>query len=187
MNLTPNDLKKGVVFSFEGQLYEVLEYRQTVLGRQSATVSVKARNLQTRKLWSHTFTGAETIEAADLRKLTVQFLYSDQRRAHFMDTSDYQQYSLELTELAEQQAYLVAEQTATLYLKDGQPLKLDLPKNVYLKVVEAPTVVKGDTSGDLTKEVRLETGLRVKTPAFIKTGDFISVDTSTGTYRERRK
>ena len=172
---------------FDGQIYEVLEYRQTVLGRQSATISIKARNLQTHKLWSHTFTGAEAIEAADLRKLSVQFLYSDQRRAYFMDLNDYQQYNIDLADLTNQQAYLVAEQMVTLYLKDGQPLKIDLPKNVYLKVVEAPAVVKGDTSGDLTKEVRVETGLSVRTPAFIKVGDVISVDTSAGTYRERRK
>ena len=187
MQLTPNDLKKGVTFAWQGDIYEVLEYRQKVLARQAATVTVRARNLLNQKMLTHTFQGAEVIEGVELFKISVQFLYADGRKAYFLDPLDGTQYDLEEQLLEAQRDYLAPEQKVVLYLRGNQPLGLELPKNVDLKVVVAPAVVKGDTSGDLSKEVEVETGLKVKTPAFIKEGDLISVDTSTGAYRGRQK
>lgn len=187
MNLTPNDLKKGVIFSLDGEIYESLEYRQKVMARQQAVVSVKARNLRTNKLWQRTFQGSENIETADLLKRTVQFLYGDEKGFHFMDMDSYRQYLLSAQTVADKADYLAEGQNFILYLSENRPLTLELPKTVWLEVKFAPEVVKGDTSSALTKEAELATGLKLKVPAFIKSGDVISVNTANGTYRERQK
>ena len=187
MNLTPTDLKKGVIFSLGGEIYESLEYRQKVMARQQATVSVKARNLRTNKLWQRTFQGSENIEPVNLSKRTVQFLYADEKDFYFMDLGSYQQYRLAAETIDEKAGYLAEGQNFILYLLENRPLTLELPKTVWLEVKFAPEVVKGDTSSALTKEAELATGLKVKVPAFIKNGDVISVNTANGTYRERQK
>lgn len=187
MSLTPNDLSKGSVFAFEDEIYEVLECRHQAMARRPATVSVSARHLQTGKLWSKTFASTDVLKDVNWQRISVQFLYEDGRLAHFMSPADGQQYVLPLNHLEGQMPYLSDQQTAILCLHGEQPLRLELPKNVWLKVVAAPQVIRGNTSGDLTKEVSLQTGLVVKVPGFIKLGDVVSVDTGTGNYRERQK
>ena len=187
MALSPQNLKRGTIFSFEGQVYESLDYKQAVQARQQASVTVKARNLTTNKTISHTFRGGENLSEVSLSKENVQFLYRDGEKLHFMSQNDYSQHELSAASLADKLPYLVEEQKIILLLLDNRPLTVEMPKNVWLRVESAPTVVKGDTTSAILKEVELETGLRVKAPAFIKTGDVISVDTATGAYRERRK
>ena len=104
-----------------------------------------------------------------------------------MDTDDYGQYSLPAASLGDQSLYLPTGQVVTLLVYDDQPLKIDLPKHVALKVIEATMAVKGDTTNQVLKDVSLETGLIVKAPHFIQKGDIISVDTLNGSYRERQK
>lgn len=187
MSLTPNDLKRGVIFYLDDQLYESLEYKQKVHARQQASVTIKARNLTTNKLISYTFRGGEDLRLVDLTKLTVEFLYEEKGIFHFMDPTDFTQYELKAEMLAEKTVYISAGQKFILVLVDAQPLVIELPKNVWLTVEHAPQVVKGDTSTSILKEVRLSTGLVVKAPAFIKVGDVISIDTASGAYRERKK
>ena len=187
MALTPQNLKRGVIFSFDGQVYESLEYKQAVQARQQASVTVKARNLATNKTISRTFRGGEDLAEVSLSKENVQFLYRGGESIHFMSQDDYSQYELPAAVLDDKLPYLVEEQKFILLLLEGRPLTVEIPKNVWLRVESAPPVVKGDTTSTVLKEIRLETGLTVKAPAFIKTGDVISVDTATGVYRERRK
>ena len=187
MALTPQNLKRGVIFSLDGEIYESLEYKQAVQARQQASVTVKARNLATNKTVSRTFRGGEDLAEVSLSKESVQFLYRAGESLHFMSRDDYSQYELSAAVLADKLPYLVGEQKLILLLLDGRPLTVEIPKNVWLRVESAPAVVKGDTTSAVLKEVQLETGLTVKVPAFIKAGDVISVDTATGIYRERRK
>ena len=187
MNLAPNDLKKGVIFLLNGEIYESLDYKQKIQGRQQSTITVKARNLKNDKLLTYTFRGGEDLAPADLSKKTVQFLYQSVGVFYFMDLQDFVQYELKSETLGEKTAYLTESQKAVLFLLDGEALTIELPKNVWLEVESTQKAVKGDTSTAITKDARLSTGLIVKTPAFIKVGDVISIDTSNGTYRERRK
>ena len=187
MSFTPNNLKKGVLFALDGEAYESLEYQQVVKGRQQASVTVKARHLKTNKIIRYTFKGGEDLSPVDLDKRTVQFLYRDGDSLHFMEPTDFTQHIMSLASLSGKEVYLVEEQRVLMLFLDGDPLVLEMPKNVWLKVEFAPEVVKGDTTSAIAKEVRLETGLIVKTPAFIKVGDIISVDTATGMYRTRQK
>ena len=187
MSLTPQDLKRGTIFYLDGQIYESLEYRQAIQARQQASVTVKARNLQTGKLVSQTFRGSEELAPAELSRPSVLFLYGDGRHFHFMDGDGGRQYELPAAALAGKAAYLAEGQSVVLLLLEDRPLTAELPKNVWLKVESAPEVVRGDTASAVYKQARLSTGLTVKVPAFIKAGDIVSVDTATGAYRERQK
>jgi elongation factor P len=183
----PTDLKKGVVCQIDGKPYRVTDYNQKVMGRGGSIVNVKLKNLIDGSVIPKTFKGQDKIERADVSNKSVQYLYTDGTDFYFMDPESFEQFQLPLDTV----------DTAAQYLKEGDSLNLqffgervitvELPKNIYLEVTYAEDVVKGDTTSSVLKDATLETGLNVKVPSFIKTGDIISVDTVTGEYRERKK
>lgn len=183
----PTDLKKGTVCQIDGKPYKVIEYAQKVMGRGGSIVNVKLKNLIDGSVIPKTFKGQDKIERAEVTSRPVQYLYSDGTDFHFMDPSTFEQFQLSADVV----------DTAAKYLKEGDELNLqffgdtvinvELPKNLYLQVTYTEDVVKGDTTSSVLKDATLETGLVIKVPAFIKVGDMISVDTSTGEYRERKK
>ncbi|HEX6416201.1 MAG TPA: elongation factor P [Candidatus Saccharimonadales bacterium] len=183
----PTDLKKGTVCQIDGKPYRVTEYSQKVMGRGGSIVNVKLKNLIDGSVIPKTFKGQDKIERAEVSNKTVQYLYSDGTDFFFMDPETFEQFQLPADTV----------DTAANYLKEGDSLNLqffgervinvELPKNLYLEVTYAEDVVKGDTTSSVLKDATLETGLTIKVPAFIKTGDVISVDTATGEYRERKK
>lgn len=187
MALGVTDLKKGQVFQMDGTPYRVLEYNQKVMGRGGSIVNVKIKSLSDGKVLDKTFKGNESIEAADISYKNVQYLYNDGGTFHFMDENTYEQFELSADEIADQAGYLKEGDKVQAQFFDGQPINVELPKNVSLKVTYTENVVKGDTTSSVLKDATLETGISVKVPAFVKTGDVISVDTGTGAYRERIK
>jgi elongation factor P len=187
MALSITNLKKGTVFQMDGVPYRVVEYKQKVMGRGGSIVNVKIKSLIDGKVLDKTFKGNEQIESADVGQKAVQYLYSDDSNSYFMDPDSYDQFELSIEDLAGQKGYMKDGDTVTAQLFDGQVIGIDLPKNVPLKVTYTENAVKGDTSSAISKDAKLETGITVKVPAFIKQGDVISVDTSTGAYRERQK
>lgn len=187
MALGVTDLKKGTLFEYNGEPYKVAEYSQKVMGRGGSIVNVKIKSLIDGKVLNKTFKGNEQLDAADVTNKSVQYLYSDGTMLHFMDEVTYDQFELPASVVGDQVGYMKeGEQVQAQIFKD-KVINIELPKNVPLKVTDAENAVKGDTSSALTKNAELETGITIKVPAFIKTGDLISVDTSTGAYRERVK
>ncbi|MDO4868265.1 MAG: elongation factor P [bacterium] len=184
---SPTDLKKGVVIQLEGQPYRVVEYNQKVVGRGGSIVSVKVKNLVTGALLPKTFKGQDKIEPAEVVNKKVQYLYNDGEDFHFMDPESFEQFQLSKDIIDEAAGYLKEADELNLQFFDGKVINVELPKNVWLKVVYTENVVKGDTTSSVLKDAQLETGITVKVPAFIKENDVISVDTSTGEYRERQK
>jgi len=187
MALGVTDLRKGAVFSYEGVPYQVLEYSQKVVGRGGSIVNVRTRGLLDGKVLDRTFKGNEQLESVDLAYKNVQYLYKDDKAYYFMDNDTYEQFELSSDVVGELDGYMKDGDTVKAMLLDGTPVSIELPKNVYLEVTYAEDVVRGDTSSALTKPATLETGIEVRVPSFIKVGDVISVDTSTGAYRERKK
>lgn len=187
MALGPTDLKKGQVFQLDGVPYRVVEYGQKVMGRGGSIVNVKIKSLIDGKMLDKTFKGNDSIEAADITNKNVQYLYSDGTSFHFMDDATYEQFELPAEDLSDQAGYMKEGDTVQAQLFDGRVINIELAKNVPLKVTYAEDVVKGDTTSSVMKEATLETGITVRVPAFVKTGDVISVDTTTGAYRERVK
>ncbi|HMQ96081.1 MAG TPA: elongation factor P [Candidatus Saccharibacteria bacterium] len=184
---SPTDLKKGTVCQIDGKPYRVVEYGQKVLGRGGSIVNVKLKNLIDGSVIPKTYKGQDKIEPAEVRNQTVQYLYSDGDDFHFMDPESFEQFQLNKDIVDSASNYLKEGDSVNLQLFDGQIINVELPKNIYLEVTYAEEVVKGDTTSSVLKDATLETGLIVKVPAFIKSGDVISVDTATGEYRERRK
>lgn len=183
----PTDLKKGVVVQIDGKPFRVTDYNQKVMGRGGSIVNVKLKNLVDGSVIPKTFKGQEKIEPAEVVNRTVQYLYNDGADFHFMDPETFEQFQLPADVVDSASSYLKEGDNLTLQSFGDTIINVELPKNLYLEVTYCEDVVKGDTTSSVLKDATLETGLVVKVPAFIKQGDVISVDTSTGEYRERKK
>jgi elongation factor P len=187
MALNTTDLKKGAIFQLGGVPYRVMEYSQKVMGRGGSIVNVRIKSLLDGKVQDRTLRGGDQIDTADVTSQPVQYLYKDGQHHHFMNTNTYEQYSVPATTMEGKDEFIREGDNVSAQFFKGQIINIELPKNVDLKVTDAEKAVRGDTSSSITKNATLETGLRVKVPAFIKTGDIISVDTTTGAYRARQK
>lgn len=187
MSLSFTDLKKGTIFQLDGVPYKVIDYQHTMMGRGSSSVSIKIRNLVDGKVVDKTFKGSENIDRADVTSRQIQYLYSAGAEHHFMDAENYEQFSLTEPQMEDKKGFVKEGGIVTGLFFDGRLISIELPKNLPLKVTYAEAAVRGNTSTAVTKDATLETGLTIKVPAFIKQGDIISVDTTTGTYRERVK
>jgi elongation factor P len=187
MALGVTDLKKGQVFQMDGTPYRVVEYAQKVMGRGGSIVNVKIKSLLDGKVLDKTFKGSESIESADVTNKSVQYLYNDGNTFFFMDEATYEQFELSAADMESQAGFMKEGDRVQAQLFDGRVINIELPKNVPLKVTYTENVVKGDTTSSVLKDAKLETGISVKVPSFVKTGDVVSVDTTTGAYRERVK
>lgn len=185
LNIT--DLKKGALFVLDDEPYRVMEYSQKVMGRGGSIVNVKIKSLINGKVLDKTFKGNEQLESADISTRSVQYLYNDGNVFHFMDQSNFSQFEVPADLIGDQAGYIKDGDIVQLQFYKSRPISLELPKNVALRVEYSESVVKGDTSSAITKDAVLEGGMKIRVPAFIKTGDLISVDTYSGTYRERIK
>ena len=185
MNITA--LKKGTIFQLDGVPYRVMEYSQKVMGRGGSTVNVRIKSLTDGKVLAKTFHGNDQVDSADVVNKPTQYLYKDGSQFHFMDPENYEQFELPADVVEDKAGYMKDGDNVTAQFFDGQIINIELPKNVPLKVTYTEGAVRGDTSSSITKDAKLETGITVKVPAFIKQGDLISVDTANGAYRERVK
>jgi len=183
----PTDLKKGVVCQIDGKPFRVVDYNQKVMGRGGSIVNVKLKNLIDGSVIPKTFKGQEKIETAEVTTNTVQYLYNDGDTYFFMDPQSFEQFELPGDIVDEAKGYLKEGDSLGLQLFGERVINVELPKNIYLEVTYTEDVVKGDTTSNVLKDATVETGIVVKVPAFIKNGDVISVDTSTGEYRERKR
>jgi elongation factor P len=183
----PTDLKKGVVCQIDGKPYRVIEYAQKVMGRGGSIVNVKLKNLIDGSVIPKTFKGQDKIERAEVNNKTVQYLYNDGTDFYFMDPETFEQFQLGADIVDTAASYLKEGDSLNLQFFGDRVINVELPKNIFLEVTYAEDVVKGDTTSSVLKDATLETGLVIKVPAFIKTGDVVSVDTTTGEYRERKK
>jgi elongation factor P len=180
-----NELRKGVTFELDGELYKVLDYQHHKPGRGKAIIRTTILNLRTGVSIDKNFISGDRVQDVRLDHHTVQYLYSDGDLYYFMDTKTYEQPSLSAEVLGEAMDYLTDGLTLELSTYEGEPIDIELPITVELEVVEAPPGFAGDTATGATKEVTLETGLKVQVPLFVEKGDHIRVDTRTGEYLTR--
>jgi elongation factor P len=180
-----NDLRKGVTFELDGALYKVLDYHHHKPGRGNATIRVKAVNLRTGTTLEKTFSSGDRVQDARLDFHNVQYLYTDGTFFHFMDLETFEQPALTAEVVGETADYLKEGLEAKLTFYQGEPLDIELPITIDLKIVRADASVRGDTATNVTKRVVTETGLEVNCPQFVNEGDTIRVDTRTGQYVTR--
>ena len=180
-----NYLRKCVTFEFDGQLYKVTDYHHHKPGRGNATIRIKARNLITGSNIEKTFQSGDRVQDVRLDFHNVQYLYTDGEFYHFMDLDTYEQPAVKSDVLGDDAAFLKEGMEVKLTFYKGEPLDIDLPTSVDLKVVYAEIAVRGDTATGVTKKVKTETGLEVQVPNFVNEGDTIRVDTRNGSYVTR--
>jgi len=180
-----NELRKGVTFTMDGELYRVLEYQHNKPGRGKAVIRTRLRNLRTGSTIDKTFTSGDRVQDIRLDHQTVQYLYSDDQFSYFMDVETYEQFPLPEALMEDVRPYLVENMQIELSSYEGESLDVELPITVDLKVVDAPPGFAGDTATGATKEVTLETGMKIFVPLFVNEGDRLRIDTRTGQYLTR--
>jgi elongation factor P len=180
-----NELRKGVTFTMDGELYKVLTYQHHKPGRGKATIRTTLRNLRTGTTIQHNFISGDRVEDIRVERRGVQYLYTDGDLYYFMDTETYEQTPLSGAVLADDVRYLKESMELVLSTYEGEALDVELPTTVDMEVVEAEMAVAGDTATGTLKKVSLETGLEVQVPLFVEVGDVIRVDTRTGEYVTR--
>jgi elongation factor P len=182
-----NDLKKDVLIDLEGVPFRIVESAHHAMGRGGGVVRVKIKNLLNGSVLERTFRPSDKVKPAEIERQVVQFLYKDGENAAFMNQVTYDQDTVAYAVLGEQAKFMAEGSEVTLLSYDGKVIGVDMPNNVYLKVVKTEIGAKGDTATTALKESEVETGQRVMVPLFINEGDVIKVDTRTGQYLERQK
>lgn len=185
--LNLSDIKTGKTISLNNEPYLVIFHQHSKMGRAGAVLRTKLRNLKTGAVMEKTFQGADKIEEAEIAKSKAQFLYREGENYFFMDNANYEQFSLPKSVLGNLTNYLIEGTEATILNFKSNPLNIELPVKMEFKVVEAPPAIRGNTADGGSKQVTLETGIKVNTPLFIKQGDIIRINTETGEYAERAK
>jgi elongation factor P len=180
-----NELRKGVTFELDGNLYKVLDYSHNKSGRGSASIRIKAKNMLTGSNIEKTFTSGQQVQDVRLEYHNAQYLYNDGEFYYFMDNDTFDQYPLQSEVLGDSTDFLKENMDVKITFYDSKAIDIELPITVDLEVTYAEMAVKGDTATGQTKKVEVETGATVFTPYFISTGDVIRVDTRTGEYVTR--
>lgn len=179
------ELKKGITIILDGQLYQVLDYQHIKMGRGSAQIRIKLRDIKGGHIIDKSFQASEKFTKAFLERRPAQFLYSDGDIYHFMDTESYEQFAVDKKLLSEALNYLKENMTLELLTHKGMTIGVELPASVELRVAETGPGFKGNTASAGSKPAVMETGITIQVPFFINKGDIIKVDTRTGQYLER--
>ncbi len=180
-----SEIKTGKNIIFNGIPYVVLYHEHSKTGRAGSVLRTRLKNLATGAVLEKTFQGAETVEEADIAKTKAQFIYKEDSDYYFMDSESFDQFSLSKVVLGDSVNYLKEETEVTILNFNGCPINLELPVKIKLEVVEAPPGIKGNTVSTGGKIVTLETGLKISVPLFVKTGEFVMVNTERGEYVSR--
>jgi elongation factor P len=180
-----NDLRKGVNFELDGQLLRVIEYHHHKPGRGNAVIRTKVRNLRTGATFEKTFQSGDRVQDVRIESREMQYLYHDGDLYTFMDSRTYDQIMMDSKLLEENTSYLKDGMGVVVQMYGDEPLGVELPTAVELKVVQSDVGVRGDTATGTNKLVTVETGYRVQVPLFVVEGDTIRIDTRTGGYVTR--
>ncbi len=183
--LTISDIKTGKNIILNGEPYAVIYHEHSKTGRAGAVLRTKLKNLSNGIVLEKTFQGADKLNEADISKSKAQYLYREKDNYFFMDNESYDQFYLSGSVLENAANFLIEGTEVTILNFNNDPINLELPIKIKLKVVEAPPGIKGDTASSGGKTVILETGIKVNTPLFVKAGDEVIVNTETGEYVSR--
>lgn len=182
-----NQFKSGLKLLIDGAPWNIVENEFVKPGKGQAFNRVRIRNLQNGRVIERTFKSGDTIEAADVADIEVEFLYSDGSDWHFMQPTTFEQYIVSQAAMADAKLWLKGNETCILTLWNEQPISVTPPNHVVLSVKNTDPGLKGDTSSGGSKPATLETGAVVKVPLFIQIGDLLKVDTRSGEYVSRAK
>ena len=182
-----NEFKSGLKMMLDGDPCTIIDVEMVKPGKGQAFSRVRLRNLKTGRVWERTFKSGESVEAADVMDIDLEYLYNDGEFWHFMDKNSFEQYAADATAVGDEAKWLKEEDTCTVTLWDGNPLLITAPNFVELEVTETDPGLKGDTAQGGVKPATLSTGAVVRVPLFINIGDLLRIDTRSGDYVSRAK
>jgi elongation factor P len=183
--LLATQLRKGMIIKLDNELYRIHDRQHVTPGNLRGFVRLKMRNLRSQSMSEHKARSEDVIERATLDEKEMQYLYNDAQGYHFMDTETYDQIHLSSEVLGDSTGFLKAEMTIRVEFYGAEPVGIELPQTVDLKVVETVPAIKGATATNQLKPATLETGVIVQVPPFIGEGDVIRVNTETAEYLSR--
>jgi elongation factor P len=183
--VSTSDLRKGIAIELDGELWQILDYHHIKMGRGSAQVRIKLRNIKRGQTVERTFQAGDKWPRAYLDKRQVQFLYRDGDDFHFMDTDSYDQFVLNAAQLDDVILYLKDGMMLDRTSYEGETIGVELPITIDLLVTDTEPGFAGDTQSGARKPATTETGLIVQVPIFVEEGDTIRVDSRNGEYQTR--
>ncbi len=179
------NLRNGTMFIHHGEPYKVLQYTHTKTARGGATVRVKSQNILNGVIKDITFKNNDKVEEANVINKELQFLYKDSENVVFMDMDTYEQVEIPLKLVENEAKFLIEGKEFQVIFYNDKPISIVLPASLYCEVIDAPPAVKGNTATNATKKIILENGMEIDAPQFIKKGDVVKINTTTGEYIER--
>jgi elongation factor P len=174
-----------MIIRMGADLFRVIDLHHLTPGNKRGMVQARLRNIRSNALIDHKFRSEDDVERATFDEREMQYLYADGSSYHFMDTSTYEQIHIDRDVLGESVNYLVADMSIKVELYGSEPVGIELPQTVDLRVEDTVPGIKGATASAQVKPARLETGLVVQVPPFVNAGDRIRVNTETGEYQSR--
>jgi len=183
--ISTGDLRKGIAIELDGELWQILDYHHIKMGRGSAQVRIKLKNVKKGSTVERTFQAGDRWPRAQMEKRPVQFLYRDGDDFHFMEMESYEQFHLTASQIDDIVPYLKEGTMLDRITYEGETLGVELPITVDLVVTETEPGFAGDTATGARKAATMETGLVVQVPLFVQEGDTLRIDTRTGEYQTR--
>lgn len=184
-NLLATQLRKGMIVKIDKELYRIFGCQHVTPGNLRGFVRVKMRNIRTGSMAEEKLRSEDIVERISLEQKAMQYLYNDNEGYHFMDTVTYDQVQLTAALLGDAVGFLKPEMNIEVEFYGENPIGIELPQSVDLKVIETMPAIKGATATNQTKPATLETGVVIQVPPFIGEGDVIRVNTETGEYQTR--
>ncbi len=183
--ISTGELKKGATIELDGKLYSILDYSHIKMGRGSAQVRIKFRDVRSGSITEQTFQAGTKFTRARVERREMQYLYNDDQFYYFMNTETFEQIPVSADKVGDADKYLKENDTCQLVLYGDEVIGVELPLTVEMTVVETEPGFKGDTATGGTKPAKTETGLVVNVPLFVEEGQRIKVNTDSGAYIER--
>ncbi len=185
MGLSVSEMRRGMTILYDGELYQIVEYEHSKRGRGGAIARTRLRHLKTGRVITTAFKGAENTASVFMESRPLQYLYNDGGDYVFMDTEQFDQFTIPAEVLGTQSAFIIEGINAIGYYHQNKLITVELPNFIDLKVVQTEPGVRGDTVSNVEKPATLESGAVVQVPLFVKQEDTVKVDTRNGKYIER--
>ncbi len=180
-----NDIKNGITFIYEDNIYQVLEFLHVKPGKGAAFVKAKLRNLRTGSTVEKTFNTSIKLEKAMIEKQNMQYLYNNGDIYNFMNMQTYEQIELSKEQLGDSEKFLKEGINVDISFYKGELIGIILPDKIEYEVAKTEPAVKGNTTNNAMKDAYMENGLMVRVPLFIEQGEHILVSTKDGKYDSR--
>lgn len=182
--ISVTELRAGITFEEDGTLFQVVSYEHIKVGRGSANIKIKVKNLKNGSTVEKSYINGAKVQDVHVMKRDLQFLYKDTENAYFMNPTTYDQVQISL-DIIPEHVYLKEGESFTVSFLDEQALSVLFPSKMVFKVTDTGPGEKGNSATNVFKDATLENGLRTKVPLFINTGALIRIDTRTGAYTEK--